>query len=96
MPSAEVAPAHLGEDFLTSVLAHLGVHGSVTPIFESRGLSGSPIPSLRKQSFQVESPNEQVRQHAGRNYRWPGVICVAAIWSKSNRIFGGRSHNARV
>ena len=33
----EIAPAHLQEDFLTGILAHLGVHGSVTPIFESTG-----------------------------------------------------------
>jgi len=27
VPGAEVAPAHLEEDFLTGVLAHWGVHG---------------------------------------------------------------------
>jgi hypothetical protein len=41
-PGAEVAPAHLGEDFLTGFLAHLGVHGSVTPIFESTGAVQQP------------------------------------------------------
>jgi hypothetical protein len=39
---AEVAPAHLREDFLTGVLAHFGVHGSVTPIFESTGTVRQP------------------------------------------------------
>jgi len=41
---AHVAPAHLGEDFLTSVLAPLGVPGSVTPIFESSGVVQQPRP----------------------------------------------------
>jgi transposase len=40
-------PAHLDQHFLTCVLTHVGVHGSVTPIFETTGLSTSPAPPLR-------------------------------------------------
>jgi len=39
---AGVKRAHLEEDFLTGVLTHLGVPGSVTPIFESTGAVRQP------------------------------------------------------
>jgi hypothetical protein len=39
---AGVTPAHLDQHFLTCVLTHLGVHGSVTPNFESTGAVHQP------------------------------------------------------